>query len=111
MKKLIYLSLLTIGLLIYTPFSLQATVDSPNPEASAIAETTVSTPDTASGAPQGGEATDAESGASVIVHTPAYTPLPYEPVKREANTGLLGGGLGLAFVCISGAVILDKRKK
>lgn len=77
-----YFWIITLCLLLYSPHYLQAATSAP----------------------------DAQSSAT-IVHEPAYTPLPYEPIKREANTALFGSGLGFAFVLIGGAAVLDRRKK
>lgn len=57
-----------------------------------------------------GGATDETAGASEhkFEH---YEPLPIEPIKREANNVLLGGGLVVAALVASGAILMDMRKR
>ena len=40
-----------------------------------------------------------------------YEPLPIEPIKREANNVLLGGGLVIAVLAAGGALLMDMRRR
>ena len=96
----------TLGLLVSWPQDLTASPAS-GPDEIAGASESVNPEETAN--PEESANPDDIAGASE--HEPAYEPLQKEPVEREVNNALLGGGLGLAVVVIGGAIVTDKRKK
>ena len=62
------------------------------------------------GEPATTEQTDGTAGASEAAQKfEHYEPLPIKPIHREADNGLLGGGLAVAALVIGGAIVIDKR--
>lgn len=94
------LIVLTLGLLLIFPQVQMYANASDNGEPGTTEQT-----DGTAGASQ---ETDGTTGASVqkFEH---YEPLPIEPIQREANNGLLGGGIAVAALIIGGAIVMDKR--
>ncbi len=103
------LFVLAFGLLmIFPPNELYANTS----DSEETVTTTEQTDETAGASQQTAEATeetDETAGASEqkFEH---YEPLPIEPVKREANNMLLGGGLVVAAITIGGAFLIDLRR-
>jgi hypothetical protein len=108
----ILMIILALALLFSYPIAL--TADSEGPEDIAGASVPAASAGEASevhdvGGTSESGAPDEIAGASE--HQEAYEPISAEPIERQVNNGLLGGGLGASALFFGGAIILDKRRE
>ncbi len=109
---LTFISVFTLGMLMYLPNDVAAYPDL-STDGSCIechpdfAENTGDTENTEDAGPPD-ELAGASESLEPLDH---YEPLPVEPIHQEANNVLLASGLGIAALLIGGSIVMDRRKK
>lgn len=101
---------LLIGMLMLFP-TADNYVNATNNDTSLMVVDASDTDDTAGATEQNdGEDGEADDTAGATEQKfDEYEPLPFEPVERNANNIILGGGFAFAVVLIGGAIVVDRR--